>query len=144
MSIGQLGIELKIIFVSVFTAMTPGAVRDALRARTEIAILDVRQEGTFAEGHPLFAASFPIRRLESQAYERLPRRSVPIVVYGAGAGNGDGDGNGNRSGDAEAAARRLRRLGYTDVSVLAGGLAGWVADGGELFRDVDAPSNALA
>jgi len=90
MSIGQLGIWLKIIFVSEFTAMTPGAVRDALRARTEIAILDVRQEGTFAEGHPLFAASFPIGRLESQAYERLPRRSVPIVVYGAGAGNGNG------------------------------------------------------
>jgi rhodanese-related sulfurtransferase len=116
MSIGQLGIWLKIIFMPEFAATTPAAVRGALRTRTEIALLDVRQEGRFAEGHPLFAASFPLGRLEELAYERLPRRSVPVVIYG------DGD----RSAEAEAAARRLRRLGYTDVSLLAGGLAGHV------------------
>jgi len=110
---------------------TPATVRDALRARTEIALLDVRQEGPFAEGHPLFAASFPLGRLEALAYERLPRRSVPVVVYG------------DTDGDAEAAVRRLRWLGYGNVSVLAGGLAGWAAAGGELFRDVNAPSKAF-
>jgi rhodanese-related sulfurtransferase len=140
MSIGQLGIGLKIIFMPEFAATTPATVRDALRARTEIALLDVRQEDQFAEGHPLFAASFPLGRLEGLAYERLPRRSVPVVVYG--------DGQGDRTpprhaGEAVAAARRLRRLGYTDVSLLAGGLAGWVAVGGELFRDVNAPSKAF-
>jgi len=56
-----------------FTVTTPAAVRDALRARAEIAIVDVRQEGPFADGHPLFAASFPLGRLEALAYERLPR-----------------------------------------------------------------------
>jgi hypothetical protein len=30
------------------------------------------------------------------------------------------------------------------VSLLAGGLAGWTADGGELFEDVNAPSNGLS
>jgi hypothetical protein len=29
------------------------------------------------------------------------------------------------------------------VSLLAGGLDGWAADGGELFRDVNAPSKAF-
>jgi rhodanese-related sulfurtransferase len=136
MSIGQLGIWLRIIFVSEFTALTAAEVRDALLARTEIALLDVRQEGRFAEGHPLFAASFPLGRLETLAYDRLPRRSVPVVVYG--------DGEGDRAdGEAAAAARRLRRLGYRDVSVLAGGLDGWVAADGELFRDVNAPSKAF-
>jgi rhodanese-related sulfurtransferase len=53
------------------------------------------------------------------------------VVYGHGAT------------DAAAAAGRLQSLGYRDVSLLEGGLAGWVAGGGELFRDVNAPSKAF-
>src|ERR1700722_9187427 len=61
---------------------------------------------------------------------------------GRGAG-GAGGGCGARDGAALAAARRLRELGYTDVSLLAGGLAGWTADGGELFEDVNAPSKAF-
>ena len=111
--------------------MTGAAVRRALRDRTEIGLLDVRPEGLFAEGHPLFAASFPLGRLEAEVLDRLPRRSVPLVVYG------DGDR------DAAAAVSRLRSLGYHDVSLLDGGLAGWVAGGGELFRDVNAPSKAF-
>lgn len=110
---------------------TPAAVRDALRQRTEIGLLDVRLEGPFAEGHPLFAASFPLGRLEAEVLGRLPRRSVPLVVYGDGGE------------DATVAAGRLQRLGYRDVSLLEGGLAGWVAGGGELFRDVNAPSKAF-
>jgi rhodanese-related sulfurtransferase len=106
-------------------------VRRALRARTEIGLLDVRPEGPFAEGHPLFAASFPAGRLEAEVLDRLPRRSVPLVVYGDG------------EQDAAAAARCLRSLGYRDVSLLDGGLAGWVAGGGELFQDVNAPSKAF-
>jgi rhodanese-related sulfurtransferase len=111
-----------------FPTMTSAAIRSALRARSEVALLDVRQESRYAGGHPLFAASFPLGHLEAQAAERLPRRTVPVVVYGD---------------DAAAAARRLRELGYTDVSLLAGGLAGWTADGGELFEDVNAPSKAF-
>jgi rhodanese-related sulfurtransferase len=107
---------------------SPAAVRGALRDRAEIALLDVRPEGRFAAGHPLFAASFPLGHLEAQVYDRLPRRSVPIVVYGDGPG------------DTEAALRRLRELGYRNVSALAGGLAGW---DGELFADVNAPSKAF-
>jgi rhodanese-related sulfurtransferase len=115
----------------IFPMTTARSVRLALLARTEIALLDVRPESRFAQGHPLFAASFPLGHLEAQAAWRLPRRSVPIVVYGDGAD------------DAAAAAGRLGELGYTGVSLLAGGLAGWAADGGELFRDVNAPSKAF-
>jgi rhodanese-related sulfurtransferase len=111
--------------------MTGAAVRRALRDRTEIGLLDVRPEGLFAEGHPLFAASFPLGRLEAEVLDRLPRRSVPLVVYGDGGR------------DAAAAVSRLRSLGYHDVSLLDGGLPGWVAGGGELFRDVNAPSKAF-
>jgi rhodanese-related sulfurtransferase len=121
--------------MSIFSATTPAAVRRALLAKTEIALLDVRPESRFATGHPLFAASFPLGHLEAQAPERLPRRAVPVVVYGDEADEG--------ADDARAAAGRLRELGYTDVSLLAGGLDGWRADGGELFQDVNAPSKAF-
>ena len=56
---------------------------------------------------------------------------MPVVVYGDGPG------------DAAAAARRLGQLGYENVSLLAGGLDGWAASGGELFIDVNAPSKAF-
>ena len=52
--------------------MTPPVIRAALRAGAEIALLDVRQESRFAQGHPLFAASFPLGHLEAAAAERLP------------------------------------------------------------------------
>src|ERR1700691_6181268 len=112
-------------------SVSPSAVRRALRDRAEIGLLDMRPEGRFAAGHPLFAASFPLGRLEAEVLDRLPRRSVPLVVYGGG------------DRDAAAAAGRLRSLGYCDVSLLDGGLAGWVAGGGELFRDVNVPSKAF-
>ncbi len=114
------------------SGLTPGtAVRRALRDRTEIGLLDVRPEGPFAGGHPLFAASFPLGRLEAEVLDRLPRQSVPLVVYGDG------------ERDTAAAVSRLGDLGYRDVSRLDGGLAGWVAGGGELFGDVNAPSKAF-
>jgi rhodanese-related sulfurtransferase len=108
-------------------------VRAALLTGGEIAFVDVRPEGSFADGHPLFAASLPLGRLEAEVLDRLPRRSVKVVVYGAG----------DDIGDTRAAVRRLREIGYTDVTILDGGLAGWVANGGELFRDVNAPSKAF-
>ncbi|OWQ92305.1 sulfurtransferase [Roseateles aquatilis] len=110
---------------------SPDAVRAALLARTEIAFLDVREEDPYAQGHPLWAANLPLSRLELDAWGRLPRRDVPVVVYDDGGGL------------AELAARRLQGLGYTDVALLAGGLAAWRAAGLELFRDVNVPSKAF-
>jgi rhodanese-related sulfurtransferase len=122
-----------------YPVTAPAGVRRALLAKQEIALLDVRKESQFAQGHPLFAASFPLGQLEALATERLPRPDVPVVLYGDGAY----DATDGSDADAEAAARRLRQLGYRDVSLLAGGLDGWTASGGELFGDVNAPSKAF-
>ena len=62
------------------SGVIPGAaVRRALREGTEIGLLDVRPEGLFAGGHPLFAASFPLSRLEAGLADRL--RSAPIPCH---------------------------------------------------------------
>ncbi|CAO3436582.1 rhodanese-like domain-containing protein [Azospirillum doebereinerae] len=109
----------------------PEDVRRAWIEGTEIALLDAREEGPYSLAHPLFAVSVPLSRVELLAYDLLPRRDVPITVYD------DGEGY------AEPAVRRLQGLGYGDVTLLAGGLAGWTAAGFEVYRDVNVPSKAF-
>ena len=111
--------------------ITAAEVRLDLIARREIALLDLREEDPFAKGHPLFAANLPLSRLELEAYERLPRRDVKIVLYD------DGEGL------TTPAVERLEALGYSQIRVLARGLQGWVAAGYELFQDVNSASKAF-
>ena len=67
------------------------------------------------------AACVPLSRLEMLVDDMVPRRSVRVVWCD------DGEGL------AERAASRMVALGYTDVSVLTGGVAAWEAAG---YRDL--------
>ncbi|KWB88318.1 rhodanese-related sulfurtransferase [Burkholderia ubonensis] len=116
-----------------FAAASYQDVRTRLLAGDEIALIDVREEDPYAQGHPLWAANFPLSKLELDAWTRIPRRDTPIVVYGDAAGEDL----------APRAAARLAQLGYSDVRLLDGGLAGWRAAGGELFIDVNVPSKSF-
>ena len=111
-------------------------VRSALLEKREIAFLDVREEDPHAQAHPLFAANFPLSRVELDAYSKLPRRAVQIVTLD----EGDDD---VLESDAMLAARRLVALGFSRVAVFAGGVRAWRAAGGELFRDVNVPSKSF-
>jgi rhodanese-related sulfurtransferase len=78
------------------------------------------------------ASCLPLSRLELIAPGLLPRRSVPMVVCD------DGEGLAHR------AAARLRQGGYSDVSVLEGGVAAWEAAGFPVYSGVHVPSKAFA
>ncbi|QWD63457.1 rhodanese homology domain-containing protein [Polynucleobacter sp. MWH-UH2A] len=106
-------------------------VRNKLLNKKEIAFLDVREEDPHAREHPLFAANLPLSRIEIDAYGKLPKKNVPIVTLD------DGEGY------AELAAKRLIDLGFTDVSLFEGGVQGWKAAGGEVFKDVNVPSKSF-
>jgi len=106
-------------------------VRRRLRDGAEIALFDLREEAPFAAAHPLFAVNLPLGRIEERAGALAPRRDVSIVVYD------DGEGRVAR------ALPIFRRLGYTDVTALEGGLDGWRRSGGEIFIDVNVPSKAF-
>ncbi|KAF1022660.1 MAG: Thiosulfate sulfurtransferase GlpE [Paracidovorax wautersii] len=121
--------------------LDPAAVRQALLAGTEIALLDVREEDPYAQGHPLWAANLPLSTLELNAWRRIPRRDTLIVLYGSQVGRDGPDGPAEDL--APLAAARLQALGYTRVHLLTGGLAGWRRAGGELFIDVNVPSKAF-
>ncbi len=117
--------------LAVFPRRSYQQVREQLLAGQEIALLDVREEDPHAQAHPLFAANLPLGRIELDAYTKLPRRDVPVVLIDGGEGLD------------QVAFERLRTLGYTDVSLFDGGVEGWRAAGGELFRDVNVPSKAF-
>lgn len=110
--------------------ITAQEVRAFWRDGREIAVLDVREEGPYAQAHPLFAVSLPVSEIERNLPGLVPRLSAPIVAYD------DGEGY------AERAVRRIKALGYSDVAVLAGGLSAY-ARVGELYRDVNVPSKAF-
>jgi len=115
------------------TGMTITAqdIRNRLISRDEIAVIDLREEAAFALGHPLFAAQIPLRRLAAEAPWRLPRRTVPVVVYD------DGEGL------AAPAIEQLGAMGFSNVHALEGGLSGWRAAGYEMFEDVNSWSKAF-
>jgi len=106
-------------------------IRAALLAKEEIALVDVREEDPYAQSHPLFAINLPYGRIEVDAGRRIPRHDTTVVVYD------------NGEGLALQAIPVLKRLGYTHLSILQNGLAGWAAAGGELFRDVNVPSKSF-
>lgn len=106
-------------------------VREALLAKREIALIDVREEDAFAQAHPLFAANLPLRCISETVRQRIPRPDTTIVLYD------DGEGL------ASQAALALQKLGYSEVALLEGGLVGWRAAGGEIFKDVNVPSKAF-
>jgi rhodanese-related sulfurtransferase len=111
--------------------VAPADIRHALLAGHEIALIDLRSEHAFAQGHPLFAAQLPPERIAIEAGARLPRRDATIILYD------DGEGL------VEPAAALLHELGYSRVHALAGGLGAWRAAGYELFEDVNSYCKAF-
>ncbi|UZG42677.1 rhodanese-like domain-containing protein [Caldimonas thermodepolymerans] len=110
---------------------TAQQLHEALDDGEELALLDVRETGVYAEGHLFWAISAPLSRLELLAETLVPRRSTRIVLV-------DADGV-----LAARAAQLLQVWGYTDVGVLQGGLAAWQAAGHALFAGVNVPSKAF-
>lgn len=107
-------------------------VRELLDGADEIAFIDVREEGQFGLSHPLLAVNIPYSRLELDIGRLVPRRTAPIVLADAG------------DGVAARAHKRLAALGYSDVSLLEGGVQSWRETGKPLFEGVNVPSKAFA
>jgi rhodanese-related sulfurtransferase len=97
----------------------------------ELALVDLREELTFSQGHLLFARSVPLSRLELKFAALVPRRGTRVVLCD------DGDGL------VAPAAAILKRAGYGNLFALDGGPAAWSAAGLELFSGVNVPSKAF-
>ena len=98
----------------------------------ELALLDVREAGQFGKSHLLFAAPLPYSRLELDIGRLVPRRATRTVLCDDG-----------ELGIAALAARRLERIGYTDIAVLDGGTRAWASAGFPLYSGVNVPSKVF-
>ena len=108
-----------------------GALKAMLVDGQELAIVDLREELIFSQGHLLFARSVPLSRLELKFARLVPRRGTRIVLCD------DADGLVERAADI------LARAGYTNLHTLDGGVAAWAEGGFELFSGVNVPSKAF-
>jgi len=97
----------------------------------EYAIVDVRGERAFSDGHLMHAISIPLGRLEVMIGDLVPRAATPVVLTD------------NGEGYAQKAGERLEALGYTDVRILEGGTKGWGDAGYEVYGGFNVPSKAF-
>lgn len=107
----------------------PDELANRLEARPrDFALFDCREEGEAEAGHLPDSTFLPRRLLELRIDALVPARATTLVVYGADDGR-----------EALAAAT-LAELGYEDVCVLSGGVAGWTAAGRPVATGVNVPS----
>jgi len=84
--------------------------------REDALVVDVREPGEYGAGHILGARNVPLAQIDgriSSGGELAKRKDKPVIVYCDG---------GERAAKGIAA---LRKLGYTRVVNLSGGLPGW-------------------
>ncbi|MEY4880290.1 MAG: hypothetical protein RJB62_1759 [Pseudomonadota bacterium] len=115
-----------------YPTISAGELQQILHARNgEMALLDVREEGAFADGHILLASSLPLSQLDSGIALLVPRKATLIILCDDGVGL------------AQTAHQRLTALGYENVVILDGGMPGWTSDNHEIFAGVHVPTKAL-
>ena len=91
-----------------------------LESDKEYALIDVREAAAFSHGHLWLANPVPYARLELKIRRFVPRTDTHIVVCD------DADGL------AEQAASNLETMGYSNISILNKGVAGWKEAGYDL------------
>ena len=93
--------------------ITPEEVQERLKAGEPWALLDVREQNEWEEGHLPEAHFIPRGFLEIRTESTLPEKDKPLVVY---------CGGGVRSAMA---AKTLQDMGYTNVVSMSGGFTRW-------------------
>jgi rhodanese-related sulfurtransferase len=81
--------------------------------RRDAVVIDVRDAAEYKSGHITNARHVPEGELDARAKELGKLKSKPIIVSCA---------RGNRAGNVVS---RLRKLGYSEVFALRGGLVAW-------------------
>jgi len=110
-------------------------VKTILGSSQEYALIDVREEGDFSQGHQLLAINIPLSRLELMAGNLVPCKATPIIVVDGGFEDA--------AQLARRARNRLQELGYTDIRIMLGGIKEWRQAGYKVFSGVFVPSKAF-
>ncbi|MGD9076273.1 MAG: hypothetical protein PVJ69_13740, partial [Desulfobacteraceae bacterium] len=96
--------------------VTPVELKEMLHDKEELALLDLREQGVFANEHQLFACCIPLSHLELKIYDFVPRQNTRIVLVDQGPSD--------KLGLAEKGAEGLASLGYSNGAIMEGGIEG--------------------
>ncbi|CAN7369371.1 MULTISPECIES: rhodanese-like domain-containing protein [Paraburkholderia] len=111
--------------------VSPKELKALLAGNSEIALLDVREEGVAARRRLFHSSVAPVGRLGYVVARLVPRADTPVVLI---------DEHGEY---ARRAATLLDEFGYTNVSILDGGVDGWARAGYEVFSGTNVPGKAF-
>ena len=107
-------------------------IRKAVIEAGIFALVDVREERFYGQGHILPAVNIPLSRIEIKLPILVPGKNTPLVFYDDG-------------GDlAEIAANTAQVMGYSDIAILNNGLSGWKTGNYHLFSGTHVLGAALA
>jgi rhodanese-related sulfurtransferase len=106
----------------------PADLKLLLDTRATCALIDVREPGEYNSAHIPGASLVPRRQLELRLLRLVPYRETLVIVC---------DDDGRR---ATLAAATLERMGYSDVSILEGGINRWATAGYPTEWGVNVPS----
>ena len=110
------------------TAKVTAAELAAMRGGSEeLAVLDVRDVGAHSRGHVPGSCPVPASELGQRLAGLLPRPDVRVVVIG----------------EDDLAAHQIRRSGFTNVAVLAGGVEAWASAGFDVHDGIHTMSKAF-
>ncbi len=101
--------------------MTAQDLNQRYTASGTMFVLDILPNDHFTKAHlpgAINACVFEVTFLD-QVASQVPKKEAPLVVYGFS----------NRSHNALTATEKLLRAGYTNVSLLDGGITQWLAEG---------------
>jgi rhodanese-related sulfurtransferase len=77
------------------------------------AVVDLRSAAEYAAGHIINSRNIPLAELDGRVTELEKFRGQPVLLY---CKSGD---------DSHTAAKRLGKLGFSELAVLKGGLSTW-------------------
>ncbi|HEY9381475.1 MAG TPA: rhodanese-like domain-containing protein [Burkholderiales bacterium] len=83
--------------------------------KQDATIIDVRSAEQYAQGHLLRARNLPLKEIADRISEIERLKGKPVIVT-CDSGSG---------GPSTSAAKVLKQHGFTDVSILEGGITGW-------------------
>jgi rhodanese-related sulfurtransferase len=112
-------------------SVSASQLRTLIAQRSELAVLDVREEGVCARKRLFYSSVAPVGRIGLLIDRLVPRLGTPIVLV---------DTHGEYT---PRAAALLERWGYTDVAILEGGVEGWAQAGFEIFSGTNVPGKAF-
>ena len=107
---------------------SPDELAALLEGDSPFALLDVRELGEYNQAHIPGACPLPRRLIEYRLPRLVPNLSTNVVVS---------DDDGRR---AALAVGTLRKMGYTNVSILEGGINRWTSRGYDSEWGVNVPS----